>query len=113
MTNNELTTKKLRWVHAHLDEKTGETVYMGCFEDGFMDVIRRSFRTYVSVAQLERWSRLRGEFIFSSKPSVPLGRAQRPRLASYGPEEEISQADRAGAAHPPLDAVSSSRRRAD
>jgi hypothetical protein len=73
------TTPKLTWVHAHL-EKNGETVYVGRFEDGTMRVIRRSFRSYVSVAQLERYSLSRGELIFSSKPSVPLGKAQRPRL---------------------------------
>jgi hypothetical protein len=75
------TANKLSFVHAHRDAATGQTVYMGCFEDGFLDVLRRSFRTYASVAQLRRYSLgARGEFIFSSKPSVALGRAQRPRL---------------------------------
>src|SRR5258708_7537987 len=72
-------TPKLTRVHVHL-EKNGKTVYTGRFEDGTMRVIRRSFRSYVSVAQLESYSRIKGEFIFSSKPSVSLGKAQRPRL---------------------------------
>jgi hypothetical protein len=63
MMNN--TTPKLTWVHADL-EKNGETAYIGRFEDGTIRVIRRSSRSYVSVAQLEHYSRIKGEFIFSS-----------------------------------------------
>jgi hypothetical protein len=67
--------------------KNGETVYTGLFSDGIARVIRKSFRTYVSVAQLAPvvWYdgsayKPEGEYLFSSKPSVALGKAQTPRL---------------------------------
>jgi hypothetical protein len=67
-------TSTLFWIHAH-PAVNGETVYIGWFEDRYMCVIRRSRRTYVTVAQLQSDSHSHGELIFSAKPPRP--RAER------------------------------------
>jgi hypothetical protein len=52
-------TSPLSWIHAHP-----------------ADMIRRSRRTYVTVAQLQSDSHSHGELIFSVKPTPALGRAR-------------------------------------
>lgn len=70
----------------------GEFTYTGTYDNETSEVIRRSRRKYVSVAQFppRSWQMKHSqyEFIFSTKPTPPLSLAQREQVIATVQIEE-------------------------